>query len=567
MTRKKRNSVPALSLFPFLAVLLCTMGILVVFLFVSVRIAGNRAQLVRSDVVTENGKLIQQVQADTQLAGIRIEGWEEMRKQRNAELQDQRVRHSQLLNQIDEIREENERLVASYQDLANRKTLTDANTAAEMKSIRDQSGDIAGKIERVRSELDESGSEDRPTMYSLVPWSGSGGTLRRPIYVECTRDAVILQPSGIRLGPDDFAEPDMPGNPLDAALGDIREYWLRNRVAGDNGKPYPLLVVRPDGSASYAIARRAMKNWNDEFGYELIAQDLELDFGESDPELDRQLALTLERSREVMAKWHERMEQQRLAGQRMQQASRQQLASSGMRASRSGGGFVNQGGSAFGDASKGTANRGSHAPSSTAKEMAAGPEQSASASSVKPDSQYVRSDGGTGNAASESPGDKPGGPGGPSEVMGSGSGLANESGGTASDKSAAAENTESSANCACIADHRGEGWAVSRTRAQRTAYVRPIVVWCDAEKFRIDTGRSSWLNVPDVRFEKNDTLTAENLAVAVKQVTDSWGTPPEFGYWRPELRMRVLSGGETRASQIDRLMDRSGILIAEGEGK
>ncbi len=570
MTRKRRNSVPALSLFPFLAVLLCTMGILVVFLFASVRIAGDQAKLVNSEVVQKNELQIRQLQADQQLAEIRIDGWREQRDQRNTELQTQRVRHAQLLYQIDEIRQESQRMGASFQELAQQKKSGETDSAAELNSIREQAGLVASRLDSVQKELSIAKPAGRESMYSLVPWSGTGGTSRRPIYVECTRDAVILQPSGIRLGPDDFSEPDMPGNPLDAALGGIREYWLRNQVAGENGKPYPLLVVRPDGSASYAIARRAMKNWNDEFGYELIAKDLELDFGDSDPELEKELDETLKRSRELMAMWHARMEQQRQAEQRMQQASRQHVSTEGMRASRSGGGFVNQGGSAFGDPSeKGSAKSTSREYVSSSRELATAAAQQTSASPSSSESRYVRSDVAANGAQANSgnAGENPAGPGGQSEVPNSNSEPASEGGGSSAEKTGEVQNSASAATCACAADKHGEGWAVSRTQNQRTAYVRPIIVWCDSEKILVDTGASSWLNVPDVRFEQNDITTAENLAIAVKQVTDSWGTPPEFGYWRPQLRVRVMAGGEYRADQIDQLMDRSGILISEATGK
>ena len=53
---------------------------------------------------------------------------------------------------------------------------------------------------------------------------GPHGTRRRPIYIECTLEGIIIQPEGFVLLPDDFHGPLGPGNPLDAALRTIREH-------------------------------------------------------------------------------------------------------------------------------------------------------------------------------------------------------------------------------------------------------------------------------------------------------------------------------------------------------
>ena len=58
----------------------------------------------------------------------------------------------------------------------------------------------------------------KPRSYSVVPYDGPNGTRRRPIYIECLADAVVLQPEGVRLSEADFEGPLGPGNPLAAAL-------------------------------------------------------------------------------------------------------------------------------------------------------------------------------------------------------------------------------------------------------------------------------------------------------------------------------------------------------------
>ena len=62
-----------------------------------------------------------------------------------------------------------------------------------------------------------------------MPWcryEGPNQTRRRPIYLECRDDAVMLQPEGIALSESDFEGPMGPGNPLATALRAAREYML-----------------------------------------------------------------------------------------------------------------------------------------------------------------------------------------------------------------------------------------------------------------------------------------------------------------------------------------------------
>ncbi|MGI9470114.1 MAG: hypothetical protein ACR2NZ_01190, partial [Rubripirellula sp.] len=68
-----------------------------------------------------------------------------------------------------------------------------------------------------------------------------------------------------------------------AALRVIRLHTMREY--GDPAPPYPLLIVRPDGIDTYGAARRAMKDWDDQFGYELVPDYVDLAFTKPDPRL------------------------------------------------------------------------------------------------------------------------------------------------------------------------------------------------------------------------------------------------------------------------------------------
>ena len=76
------------------------------------------------------------------------------------------------------------------------------------------------QVSEAKQALDDARQEaaQRQPVYAIVPYDGPNGTHRRPIYLECTADGVVIQPEGIVLGWSDFEGPLGPGNPLDAAL-------------------------------------------------------------------------------------------------------------------------------------------------------------------------------------------------------------------------------------------------------------------------------------------------------------------------------------------------------------
>ena len=156
-----------------------------------------------------------------------------------------------------------------------------AQAEAELQQVR-------GQVETAKRQLDEArrAAAGRTRSYAVVPYEGPNQTHRRPIYIECLADAVVLQPEGVRLTEADFEGPLGPGNPLAAALRAAREYMLaQHDFDPQAGEPYPMLLVRPEGIAAYYAARAAMKSWGGDFGYELIGDDWKLAYQPPDPRL------------------------------------------------------------------------------------------------------------------------------------------------------------------------------------------------------------------------------------------------------------------------------------------
>ena len=320
--KRKRQSGPglAVNLFPFLAVLICTMGVLILMLVMAVKSSEVRAAEARMEQQQQISGQREQLLDQLDLEQFRVDEIGAMRPDLLERLAGQRERRSHLEDEIRQIRQQAEDLERQFNE-------TDSDVASTAATRRDRWAEIARleeTLERRARELKELAEQaaDRQLLYSIVPTETSRGTSRRPIYVECRPDGIRLQPAGILIPLNEFTIPVVAGNPLDAALLATREFWNRNDVARVGGDPYPLLVVRPGGASAYAIARRAMKSWDDEFGYELVENTIELDWGEVNTGLKRTLEHAIHDAR--------RRQKHLVATSRVQWIGREHLGSAGM---------------------------------------------------------------------------------------------------------------------------------------------------------------------------------------------------------------------------------------------
>lgn len=281
--RRRRNHSDDLgvSLFPFLAVLLCTMGALIVLLLVITDRARNTtdeppaaAATVAAPPNAEDDPNTWRQRAE-QLAGTR----EQVQKI----VQDRRTRlglleraQRELENKLAELKarlDEQQRLSQADADEV-------AKTETELARLESRAAEAERNLEEIRQE-----NTNRPASYSVVPYDGPNSTPRRPVYIECRSDRVILQPEGIELGKEDFLFAADAGNPLATVLRATREYLVTSRSLKDEEEPYPLIIVRPDGVEAYYAVRQSLQGWTSDFGYELVNEDWKLTFGPADPNL------------------------------------------------------------------------------------------------------------------------------------------------------------------------------------------------------------------------------------------------------------------------------------------
>src|SRR5947207_1126186 len=274
MSRKSARQQVGVALFPFLAVLICTMGALIVLLVLLVQQARVDATIAATQIGAGGDE--KELRERLEDAQWKRELLEKSRAEKSEELTQARAR-------VAHLEEHTQRLEAQAKELLERaRSIDDGKKlrAEDLAAARAEAFRLKAEIERKKKELEEAKKKagDGQEWYALIPYDGRSGTRRRPIYVECTELGVIIQPEGMLLKAEDFNGPLAPGNPLDSALRAIRDHW--ERTAGNKaGQPYPLLVVRPSGVIAFGAAKAAIRAWDDEWGYELISDEKQLDFG------------------------------------------------------------------------------------------------------------------------------------------------------------------------------------------------------------------------------------------------------------------------------------------------
>lgn len=262
--RKRDELAP--SLFPFLAVLVCTMGALVLILMLVVNNAESYAkEAAKNDEVEQVSEEMMALSEEMQK--VRAKQQKELERQQG-ELAHIEDHINRLLKRAEDLAKQREKLMQQQSE----RLVSD-------EEFEKAKADLLKKIAENEEELkkkEEEKKEKKPA-YAIIPYYGPNGTQRRPIYLECTAQGLIVQPDGFMLQLRDLQPPYGPGNPLDAVLRSIRSH-LETISATGGVAPYPLLIVRPDGIRTYALARGAITSWDDQFGYELVEDDKELKY-------------------------------------------------------------------------------------------------------------------------------------------------------------------------------------------------------------------------------------------------------------------------------------------------
>jgi TolA-binding protein len=305
MTARRGDSQGGVLSFTYLDVLVCTMGSLVLMLVMFAERAKKVAlvEACKSQPTAEATEAPQPADPDAltqRLAEVRRQQaeLERARAQAQQRLHDEQQRLSHLEEHQRRLEHELAKLHLTLKQLeaSEQQQVVDQDQAEkELERLRQLIKDTEARLVKMREE----GAGERS--YAIVPYKGPNGTFRRPVYVECTREAIILQPEGIRLSADDFSRPLVSGNPLAAAIRAAQEELnARARTAGgaELPDPYPLFIVRPDGIKAYEVALAATRTWDSDYGYEFVDADWKLAYPDADPRLAQVMTHAIDTARQ-----------------------------------------------------------------------------------------------------------------------------------------------------------------------------------------------------------------------------------------------------------------------------
>ena len=304
MSRASRrdNSISS-SLFPFLAVLLCTMGVLVVLLMVMASVQINQANARQQQVLA----LRKAAKESPEQERLRAEmaSLEEQQRQLDEAQQQARDRLSneqQRLSQVEEnLRRRQEKLALLRLQIEELQALggDSQDDLQQARASLDKQRELLAK-EREEIEKLKQEHKGRQQYYAILPYEGSGGTRRKPIYIECRNDVVVFQPAGIELTAEDFNQALGSGGPLPSAVRAAQRYYADHGVTGTE-QAYPLIIARPDSAATFFRVLSSVADSSIDFGYEVVDADWEFDFSAVDPAVSEEMSRAIFNARQRLA--------------------------------------------------------------------------------------------------------------------------------------------------------------------------------------------------------------------------------------------------------------------------
>ena len=596
MSRARVQEVSSpISLFPFIGILLCTMGALLVILVAVSRSAKNTAvREVQSHKHSDAKVATEGTQKKIQEVKTYIGSLDAVRGQAESRLRDEQLRLSHV---EDHIRRLHERVQAIQSSAAELKALEQEHyddheqAAREIDRLHKLIVDSKKSVESLR----DAGSATKRS-YAVVPYEGPNGTFRRPIYIECTRTDLIIQPEGIHITAADLRPPVTPGNPLATVLRAIRDHLLRMNPAAARSRdtePYALLLVRPDGIVGYYAARKAVEAGDFDLGFELIESDWKIKFPAPDAQLAGIAAQVLEQARarqELLAAAAPRAYGSGSLGSagEFDDDHYEVVGSGGRRGSGRAGG-VPRDYIAHRDAKDGNEvgradDTGNHPGENTSASGGSG--TNSSSDGVSSGSSEV---GGTGGPAPTGVASGAGSPAGSSSSGGASqppavrapekgltpdgyhqslentSLVAGPQASADSNRAEAGPDPRSEKEKLMTAESRGKDWALQQKPPKSVPVRRTIHVTVSKDQLTIrpDSGLASGGKVVPMRGD-----TVESVDEFVKQVRehiDGWGIAGTNLYWRPVVVLSVVPDGRRRASDLERLLKNSGLELRSDE--
>jgi hypothetical protein len=289
-----RHYVPRLDLFPFLSVLLCTLGSLTLLLLVLTEQAcnsprsgqDNRHLDFRLDV---DQPVVKQPASNISALILLEELWHIEQGTKHLEEELAAVeRESRLLRE--------QRTAIEKDSVALRVQVE--NRLAEIDQLRARQQALSERCRLLSSKLramqvpPQLAPEKREVIYQLIPHPAQGGSWRPPIVVEAVNGRAVFLASGLAISADQ-----------DQAAERFRQAVLETqRALQSSDKPYILLLVRPSGFVLHYLVPKWLEDSDWEIGYELVPEDWRIEIGQepvasSDPVMRKSSAAGMSESR------------------------------------------------------------------------------------------------------------------------------------------------------------------------------------------------------------------------------------------------------------------------------
>jgi hypothetical protein len=284
------------STFPFLAVLLCTMGSLILVLLVIDRRAKAAA---RVRALQAAYKVIEEEET---VAAARRAEWERRRAALHAALAEQ---VAQVRSQVEAVQHKSGDAASSLQSFAARlrglrdRVQTERSTLAKTEqALGTQRSTVAensklseaaqAQLRRIAADLDalervladlKAARQRQQSSYSVVPYRGKHGDARKPLYIECSGTGLVFHPDHEKLDGYILSPLDIRST-LERRLERHRLVTLK--ADPREGKPYLLMLLRPSGIGNYYRTLSGLAGLDVDFGYELVDEDWAFEFPEDD---------------------------------------------------------------------------------------------------------------------------------------------------------------------------------------------------------------------------------------------------------------------------------------------
>ena len=286
MRKRKKLEV---STFPFLAVLLCTMGALILLLLVMDKKAKKAALEKAYEAAWTQSKNLQvKTDAEKQNQDNEKNAWIKLKSEKHEELlKKESALEKEIsllkieLSQLDKNNDKSQSKISSDDLIKKEIAITNekskvnmlvkkleqekTNADKNLKETKDLTEKIAS-MELILKEMKFSIDKDK-FAFSIVPYFGKNGLNRKPLYIECNESGILFFPDQTLIPSND--ESDNLKNEILNRTSLLREY-LQQTLGPKDSTPYLMLLVRPGGITNYWKLQSIIKPMDIDFGYELV---------------------------------------------------------------------------------------------------------------------------------------------------------------------------------------------------------------------------------------------------------------------------------------------------------